>query len=570
MVVVGTDAHKYSHTFVATDEVGRQLGEKTVKATTAGHATAIMWAREQFGLELIWGIEDCRNMSARLERDLLAAGQQVVRVPTKLMAQTRKSARSRGKSDPIDALAVARAVLRETDLPLATHDETSRELKLLTDRRDVLVAQRTSAINRLRWLVHELDPERAPAARSLDAAKHQQALRTWLDTQPGLVAELARAELTDIIRLTGEINTLAQRISARVHQVAPALLEIPGCAELTAAKIVGEAAGVTRFKSEAAFACHAAVAPIPVWSGNTAGQMRLSRSGNRQLNAALHRIALTQIRMTDSRGQAYYQRLQDAGKTKRAALRCLKRRLARTVFQALRTVHQPSSEHTQPAAACHRSYCSSHLGEPPRLTDMTQKTRIQPLPPKRAGLLIRVLYRIAKRRFGEVPEPFTVTAHHRRLLIANVVHEALLQRASRKLPPSVRELAVFWTARSIGCSWCVDFGAMLQRLDGLDVDRLTDIDNYATSSKFSDDERAAIAYAEAMTADPHSVTDEQVADLRARFGEAGVIELTYQIGVENMRARMNSALGITEQGFNSGDACRVPWAAPDVPSAESR
>ncbi|ALA77204.1 Mobile element protein [Mycobacterium tuberculosis variant bovis BCG] len=170
MVVVGTDAHKYSHTFVATDEVGRQLGEKTVKATTAGHATAIMWAREQFGLELIWGIEDCRNMSARLERDLLAAGQQVVRVPTKLMAQTRKSARSRGKSDPIDALAVARAVLRETDLPLATHDETSRELKLLTDRRDVLVAQRTSAINRLRWLVHELDPERAPAARSLDAA----------------------------------------------------------------------------------------------------------------------------------------------------------------------------------------------------------------------------------------------------------------------------------------------------------------------------------------------------------------------------------------------------------------
>ncbi len=268
--------------------------------------------------------------------------------------------------------------------------------------------------------------------------------------------------------------------------------------------------------------------------------------------------------------QQILQRLQDAGKTKRAALRCLKRRLARTVFQALRTVHQPSSEHTQPAAACHRSYCSSHLGEPPRLTDMTQKTRIQPLPPKRAGLLIRALYRIAKRRFGEVPEPFTVTAHHRRLLIANVVHEALLQRASRKLPPSVRELAVFWTARSIGCSWCVDFGAMLQRLDGLDVDRLTDIDNYATSSKFSDDERAAIAYAEAMTADPHSVTDEQVADLRARFGEAGVIELTYQIGVENMRARMNSALGITEQGFNSGDACRVPWAAPDVPSAESR
>jgi alkylhydroperoxidase family enzyme len=92
------------------------------------------------------------------------------------------------------------------------------------------------------------------------------------------------------------------------------------------------------------------------------------------------------------------------------------------------------------------------------------------------------------------------------------------------------------------------------------MERLKDIDNYATSPAFTDDERAAVAYADAMTADPHTVTDEQVADLRARFGDAGVFELTYQIGLENMRARVNSALGITEQGFNSGDACRVPWA----------
>src|SRR6202790_1421114 len=104
---------------------------------------------------------------------------------------------------------------------------------------------------------------------------------------------------------------------------------------------------------------------------------------------------------------------------------------------------------------------------------------------------------------------------------------------------------------------------MLQRLDGLDVDRLNDIDNYATSPSYTDDERAAIAYAGAMTSDPHTVTDEQVADLRRRFGDAGVMELTYQIGVENMRARMNTALGITEQGFSAGDACGVPWAADD-------
>ena len=190
---------------------------------------------------------------------------------------------------------------------------------------------------------------------------------------------------------------------------------------------------------------------------------------------------------------------------------------------------------------------------------MTQKTRIEPLPPKRAGLLTRAMYRVAKRRYGEVPEPFAVVAHHRRLLIASAVHETMIQRASRTLPASVRELAVLWTARKIGCSWCVDFGSMLQRLDGLDVERLKEIDSYATSTAFTDDERAAIGYADAMTTDPHTVTDEQVADLRARFGDAGVIELSYQIGLENMRARVNSALGITEQGFNSGDACRVAW-----------
>jgi AhpD family alkylhydroperoxidase len=198
---------------------------------------------------------------------------------------------------------------------------------------------------------------------------------------------------------------------------------------------------------------------------------------------------------------------------------------------------------------------------------MTQKTRIAPLPPKRANWLIRAMYRYARLRFGEVPEPFAVAAHHPRLLIASAVHETLLQSASRKLPANVRELAVFWTARTVGCSWCVDFGSMLQRLDGLDIERLQDIDNYATSARFTDDERVAIAYADAMTTDPHSVTDEQVADLRTRFGAEGVIELSYQIGVENMRARMNSALGITEQGFNSGDACRIPWAES---AAESR
>ncbi|MDT7734002.1 MAG: transposase [Mycobacterium sp.] len=350
MVVVGADVHKQTHTFVAVDEVGRKLCEKTVKAVTAGHAEAVMWARERFGGQVVWAIEDCRHLSARLERDLLTAGQQVVRVPPKLMAMSRKSARTRGKSDPIDALAVARGFLREPDLPIASHDEVSRELKLLVDRREVLVAQRTATINRLLWRIHELDPERGPKPRSLDLAKHRRLLGEWLDTVDGLVAELARDELADITRLTEVINTLAKRIGARVRQVAPMLVSMPGCAELTAAKLVGEAAGVTRFKSEAAFARHAGVAPVPVWSGNTAGRVRMTRSGNRQLNAALHRIAVTQIRL-DGLGQTYYRHRLAAGDSSSEALRCLKRRLSRVVFGHLHTDHHNRIQPCQTAAA---------------------------------------------------------------------------------------------------------------------------------------------------------------------------------------------------------------------------
>lgn len=348
MVVVGTDVHKRTHTFVAVDEVGRKLGEKVVKATTEGHHKALAWAREQFGEELLWGIEDCRNLSARLERDLLTAGQSVVRVAPKLMSQVRASARTRGKSDPIDALAVAQAVLRHPDLPVASHDEASRELKLLIDRREDLVAHRTSTINRLRQRVHELDPAAEPKPGSLHRTKPCTTLGKWLHTQHGLLAELARDELADIMRLTEAINTLAARIGERIQKVAPTLLAVPGCGELTAAKIAAETAGIARFKSEAAFARHSGVAPIPVWSGNTAGRVRLNRSGNRQLNAALHRIAITQLRISDSAGQCYYRRRLADGKATKEALRCLKRHLARTVYRSLHTDLHDDRSHQKP------------------------------------------------------------------------------------------------------------------------------------------------------------------------------------------------------------------------------
>ncbi|MDT7799859.1 MAG: hypothetical protein QOI78_3292 [Actinomycetota bacterium] len=175
-----------------------------------------------------------------------------------------------------------------------------------------------------------------------------------------------------------------------------------------------------------------------------------------------------------------------------------------------------------------------------------------------AGPLLKLFYRVAGRKYGAVPEPMAVAAHHPGLLRANTVHELMVQRASKKLPVNVRELAVYRVATRIGCSWCVDFGTMLQKHDGLDIERLKKIDDYATSPAFGAQERLAIAYADAMSGEQVTVTDEQVAELEREFGREGVLELTYQIALENSRARMNSALGIADQGFTSGDACRVP------------
>jgi len=148
MVVLGVDAHKRTHTVVAADELGRNLGEKTVAATTDGHLEALQWASRW--PDRCWALEDCRHVTRRLESDLLVAGEAVVRVPAHLMADARRSGREQGKSDPIDALAVARAALREENLPVARLDGEARELRLLVDHRDDLVAERTRIQSRWR------------------------------------------------------------------------------------------------------------------------------------------------------------------------------------------------------------------------------------------------------------------------------------------------------------------------------------------------------------------------------------------------------------------------------------
>jgi transposase len=333
MVIVGIDAHKRTHTAVAIDEAGRKLGEKTTNATTTdANLELVRWA-DGFGPERSFAVEDCRHLSRRLEADLLAAGEELVRVPPKLMAHARDAARTYGKSDPIDALAVGRAVLREPNLPVARLDGPSRDLRLLVDHREDLVRDRTAQINRLRWHLHELDPSWDPAPRALVRFKHLDALAARLEGLEGIVAWVARDLVARIRELTVAAKDLEHQIVEKVARLVPALLEIAGVGALTAAKIVAEVADVRRFRSKDAFARHNGTAPLPVWSANRA-RHRLSRTGNRQLNAAIHRIAVTQMRIHDG-AKAYLQRRIAMGNTKTEALRALKRRLSDVVYRTL-------------------------------------------------------------------------------------------------------------------------------------------------------------------------------------------------------------------------------------------
>jgi transposase len=330
MVVIGVDAHKRTHTLVALDEVGRRLGERTVATTSEGHLAAVQWAAKW--PKVRFALEDCRHLTRRLESDLLTAGHRVCRVPTRLMAGARRAAREPGKSDPIDAEAVALAALRHPDLPVAELDGPTREVKLLVDHRRVLVAERTRLASRIRWYLHELDPGLHIPTRGLRRYHVMAELVEHLSGFDGVVARLAREWLARCLELTIQINALEREIRDLVRMLAPELLEIPGCGVLSAAMILGETAGAGRFRSAAAYARFNGTAPIPVWSSTK--RVRLNRGGNRTINTALHMIAVTQARGVGP-GKQYMDGLLSRGKTRKEALRLLRRRLSDVAFRTL-------------------------------------------------------------------------------------------------------------------------------------------------------------------------------------------------------------------------------------------
>ena len=333
MIVIGVDVHKQSVTAVAVDEAGRMLDEQTVMV---GSDELVGWA-EGIAADRLWALEDCRQLTPWLERLLLGRGEELVRVSPKLTVPERRAGRERGKSDPIDALAVARAALREPDLPRPLPGEQIyREIKLLVDHRDDLVDERRRTQQRLRWHLFQLDPTFVVPLRMLGRESHLQRVSRWLTRRDQeLQVRLSRELVRRCRSLTRSIVELDQELEQRTQATAPALLDLPGCGAVTAAKLLAEIGPIARFKTDAQLARHGGVAPLEASSGRIQ-RHRLDRGGNRQLNSALYRIAITQARYHPA-ARTYLERKQAEGKSKREAIRCLKRLLVRVVFNTLKT-----------------------------------------------------------------------------------------------------------------------------------------------------------------------------------------------------------------------------------------
>ena len=338
MIVIGADTHKASHALAAVDEgTGRVRGSREIKAEEPGHLVAVRWARALED-DRVWAIEDCRHVSRRLEQALLAAGERVVRVPPHRMGASRKGERERGKSDQIDALAVARAVVKDgvEQFPVAYLNEQAMEIRLLMDHRGDLVAERTRIVNRLRWHLLELCPElerslkRGSLSKSRGLDRVERALRKL---SPCARVQVGRAQVSELRSLTRRIDALHRELAVLVQAHRPQLLDELGCGALTAAILIGHTAGNERLRSEASFALLSGTAPIPCSSGQRI-QHQLNRGGDRQLNHALHVIAITRAQH-DPATKQYLARKQAEGKTTKGALRCLKRHLARRFHQLL-------------------------------------------------------------------------------------------------------------------------------------------------------------------------------------------------------------------------------------------
>ena len=332
MQVIGVDPHKGSFTAAVVTSAGEPVDELRVVASGRQLERLLQWAARW--PDRRWAVEGARGVGRLLAQQLVAAGEVVVDVPAALATRVRVLSGSSGrKTDSQDARAVAIAAMHAARLMVVTGEEQDEVLRLLSERRHQLTATRTQTVARLHQQLAELVP--GGAKRRLEAKTAAALLRRLRpeDAAGQCRRELARELLEDLRRVDAKLADNETRIKLAVAASGTTLTVHQGVGPVVAARILGHTGDASRFANRAHFAAYAGVAPIEASSG-AVQRHRLSRKGNRQLNSALHTMAITQM-VHPGPGQDYYRRKLAEGKTRGEARRALKRHLANVIYATL-------------------------------------------------------------------------------------------------------------------------------------------------------------------------------------------------------------------------------------------
>jgi len=336
-IIIGVDTHKDEHVAVAVDRLGVRIGQRNVPTTDTGYAGLEHWARSLGEIDA-FGVEGTGSYGAGLARFLRGQNHRVIEVNR----PDRSTRRRLGKSDPTDAEMAARAVLSGVarDRPKSGVDKVEM-IRMLKSTKDSAMKGRTQAINQMKALVVTAPVELRAELRDMNASKLVACCVKWRHGYLETTTSAAKYTLWSLARrhvqLTREIEALNAELARLTAEFAPALMESLGIGPDTAAALlITSGSNPERLKSEAAFAALCGVSPIPASSGKT-NRHRLNRGGDRQANAAIHRLVIVRLRY-DNRSRAYLQRRMEEGKSKMEVIRCLKRYVAREVFGILHDI----------------------------------------------------------------------------------------------------------------------------------------------------------------------------------------------------------------------------------------
>lgn len=332
-VMIGIDPHKSSHTAVVLDRTETELARLTVRATRR-QLDALQRFAAPYG-ERAWAIESASGLGYLLAQQLVEVGEHVLDVPPTLAARVRVLGSGRSnKNDPNDARSVAIAALRAPSLNVVAQADHTAVLRLLAKRNLDLARQRNRTACRLHVMLAELVPGGIPkeisvssASRLLEGVRPQTAVG---QARAAMAAELVE----ELVRLDGDMRSMKRRIALAVEASKTSLTELFAVGPIIACLVIGYSGDVARFRDRDHYAAYNGTAPVEFASGGHRVH-RLSRRGNRTLNYAIHMAAIGQIRHCHSEGRAYFDRKVAEGKTKRNALRSLKRRVSDALYRQL-------------------------------------------------------------------------------------------------------------------------------------------------------------------------------------------------------------------------------------------